>query len=104
MSLLKGPDVTPTHEVQPVDEKFGEKLKKDDDNNQKGASSIGQKLVLEIDSSDNLKFIETDFTESQYRRLLWKIDLCLLPLMWVGSKHVFVSTAKARHLLIIPME
>jgi hypothetical protein len=35
---------------------------------------------------------ETEYTEAEYRRLRWKIDLWLLPLMWVGR------ILRARHI------
>lgn len=36
---------------------------------------------------DETLAIGNDFDPASYRKLLWKIDLWLLPLMWVSSDH-----------------
>lgn len=35
-------------------------------------------------TEDIVHAAESEFTPEQYRKLLWKIDLIILPLMWVG--------------------
>lgn len=43
---------------------------------------------LEVGTNDALNIVqaaEQEFTPDQYRRLLWKIDLVVLPLMWVSD-------------------
>lgn len=36
------------------------------------------------EAEDIVHAAEEEFTPEQYRRLLWKIDLVVLPLMWVS--------------------
>lgn len=35
-------------------------------------------------AEDIVHAAESEFSPEQYRKLLWKIDLIILPLMWVG--------------------
>ena len=39
--------------------------------------------IVEIIAQDPVT-AESEYTETEYRRLRWKIDLWLLPLMWVS--------------------
>lgn len=45
------------------------------------APSIAEGIVTEKIALDTVD-AANEYTQADYRRLLWKIDLCLLPLMW----------------------
>jgi hypothetical protein len=50
-----------------------------------GAYSITEGKVLDEDTADIIA-AEVEYSEEYYRKLLWKIDLWLLPVMWVSDK------------------
>ncbi|KAF2163746.1 hypothetical protein M409DRAFT_37199 [Zasmidium cellare ATCC 36951] len=71
-----------TDAVQPAtvdSEKTARKTK--DDVEVTTAPSISEGIVGEKIALDTVE-AEHEYTQKDYRRLLWKIDLCLLPLMW----------------------
>lgn len=44
------------------------------------------------EAEDIVYAAEQEFDSEQYRRLLWKIDLVILPLMWVGKLTLYLCS------------
>jgi hypothetical protein len=50
---------------------------------EKDVESAGHVAVVEVDhENDIVEAAENQYTEEDYKRVLKKIDLCLIPIMW----------------------
>ena len=64
-----------------IQESNGDKIQTDVEISKQPSIAEGQvdeKLAVDTVNAEN------EYTAQEYRRLLWKIDLWLLPLMWAG--------------------
>jgi hypothetical protein len=52
------------------------------------SASVHEGKFPDTKAIDIVHAAEEEFTAEQYRKLVWKVDLILLPLMWVSSRAV----------------
>lgn len=55
-----------------------------------------------IAARDLVQAAEEEFTEDQYRKLVWKIDLVILPLMWVSCSQPVSCPRSRSHVDAVP--